>query len=137
TGEHHREPADRGPPGVAVPRSRRRQPPRRSPSPRRRNALWLEVMPQGRVHRRWPRPPGRPGPNARSSTLVEVSVLDSGAMAPVFELPGDLLGDGDRAMTAAGAPERHGQIRLALGFERRHDQVEKPPDLVDEGLGQI
>ena len=45
---------------------------------------------------------------------------------------GHLLGDGDRAVAAAGAAEGDRQVRLALGHEGGQQQVEQVVELVEE-----
>ena len=63
------------------------------------------------------------GPRRRAASLGDVPVRSPSARAPqVAEPLGDLLGDRDRAVATAGAAERDGQVRLALGLVLGQEQ---------------
>src|SRR5207245_4539840 len=54
---------------------------------------------------------------------IEIPVDHGGRESLGFHEAAQLLDEGDRSVTAAGAPDGHGQIRLALALVRRESDA--------------
>src|SRR3954451_15097128 len=82
-----------------------------------------------------------PPPNATTFALAsrapsdgtfDVPVVHRGAAALAVQALRELLRDHDAAVTPAGAPERDGEVRLALALVAGKQQSEQPVELVEE-----
>src|SRR5438046_6661687 len=71
-----------------------------------------------------------PPPNATTfivgSFPAQVAVLGGGDQAQSLQPGGQLLGDGDAAVLAAGTADGHGQVPLALALEPRRGGADQP-----------
>src|SRR5215216_1023949 len=74
----------------------------------------------------------RPYLRSGSAAAVDVPVLDAGLVALAAQVAGQLLGQDDRAVASAGAPDPHREVALALGGVGGQQEVEQVVELVEE-----